>query len=297
MRHRAAARPALLGPVVLDVVHGRARPVADEAGEILEHLRAPLVGRQRRPRRMRGPADEAEEHAGRAVGRRVVEDRVRGPDVGDALAAEPGVAPEGALVDGLGLGQAPGHQGLQQRGLALGQRRRVGEARREHRRHGEDHLARLDRRAVGHDPHAVGILSDHPHRCAEHHAPAQAVGQLLADDLRAADEAPLLGAAAGGDQAQEGAGVLGVARGGRVLQRVEQRELLRIGAPDRLARGDEDRAPLLAGDLAPHPVVERRLVPGLGLLRRPRCAHAGPLGRGVEPGRGQDGLLHVGVVG
>ena len=84
----------LLRPVLLDVVDRQARLIADEDGEVLEHLRAALVGGQLRPRCVRGAADEAEQHAERAVGRRVVEDRVRGPDVGDALPAEPGVAPE-----------------------------------------------------------------------------------------------------------------------------------------------------------------------------------------------------------
>ena len=167
---------------------------------------------------------------------------VASADVGDALAAEPRVAPERAVVDRFGLGQAAGHERLEQPRLALGQRRRVGQPRGERRRHREDHMARLHRGRARDDAHAIAVLGDHRDRRLHHDALAQAVGDLLADDLRAAHEAALLRAPAGGDEPQEGAGGLRVAGGRRVLQHVEERHLLRVGAPDRLARGDEDRA-------------------------------------------------------
>jgi hypothetical protein len=297
MGDRAAARPALPGPVLLDVAHRRAGLVADEGGQALEHLRAALVGGQVGPRGVRRAADEAEEDADRAVGRRVVEDRARGPDIGDALPAEPGVAPERPVVDGLGLGQGPRHERLQQRRLALGQRRRVGQAGRERRRHREDHVARLDGGGAGDDAHAVVVLGHHADRRLQRDPLAQAVGDLLADDLRAAHEAVLLRAAAGGDEAQERARGLRVAGRRGVLQRVEQRQLLGVGAPDRLAGGDEDGLALGAGHLRAHPVVQGHCVPRLRLLGLPGCAHAHLLGEGVELGRGDDRLLDVGVVG
>src|SRR6185437_1304026 len=118
-----------------------------------------------------------------------------------------------------------------------------------------------------------------------------AFGELLADELRAADEAALLSPAARGDEAQERPGVGGVAGRVAVLQHVEERELLRVRAPDRLARGGEDRAALLAGHLAAHPFIQRHAIPLAGPGRLPRGADAGLLGRRVELGGGQDRLL------
>ena len=63
---------------------------------------------------------------------------------------------------------------------------------------------------------------------------------LSGDQLRAAHEPRLLGAAAGVEVALERAGVVLVARGGEVEQREEQRELPRLGAEDRpRGRGHE----------------------------------------------------------
>ena len=204
----AAARPALLGPVLLEVVDGRARLVADEGGEALEHLRTALVGRQRRPT-ARTPSRRRSRRA-RRPSRRAASCRrscARAPTSADPLTAQPRVAPERAIVDRRRLGQAARDERREQLRLALGQRRRVGQPRRERRRHGEDRLARLDRHAAGHDAHAVAVLRDDAHGRLEDDALAKAVGDLLADQLRAADEAALLRAAAGGDQAQERAGV------------------------------------------------------------------------------------------
>ena len=67
--------------------------------------------------------------------------------------------------------------------------------------------------------HSAAVLHDALDRRAQHHPRAEPVRHLLAEQLRPADEAPHLGAAAGVEVALEGAGVLLVARGGDVEER------------------------------------------------------------------------------
>src|SRR5215213_6129405 len=100
---RAAARPDLLAPVLLEVALGleRLRPVV--VGEVLEHRAAPRGLGPVRPHTGVVPADEAEHHAGLAVARARVEGRARRSHVGHGLARQVVVAPERRRVDRLAL--------------------------------------------------------------------------------------------------------------------------------------------------------------------------------------------------
>src|SRR5205823_2038311 len=69
----APARPLLLGPVELDVVDRVAGSWPEVATERLEHLAAALVLRYAAEAAGLPALEEAEEHAGRAVGWGVVE--------------------------------------------------------------------------------------------------------------------------------------------------------------------------------------------------------------------------------
>src|SRR5207253_1859640 len=119
--------------------------------------------------------------------------------------------------------------------------------------------------AVGDDGHAGGRLRDAAHRRVQHDAPAELRGHLQGDRLRAADEAALLGAAGGVEVALERAGVLLVPRGGDVEERVEEGELARLAAEDRLGGRRRDRHELgVAARVRAQPRVERLPVPVVG---------------------------------
>src|SRR4051812_24449105 len=95
MADRAAARPGLRRPVLLDELQRGARPlVAGEADEVVQHAPSPRARAQRRPLPVAPAADEREEDADAAVGRRVVPRHAGQAGVADALAAEPRLAPE-----------------------------------------------------------------------------------------------------------------------------------------------------------------------------------------------------------
>src|SRR5207245_1216963 len=99
----AAARPLLLRPVELDVVTSFGRTRAEEAHEGVDHHLPPLRRGYAREAPGLVALQEAQQHAGRAVGRRVVECHLHPGPVAGGLAAEAGVAPERRVVEGVTL--------------------------------------------------------------------------------------------------------------------------------------------------------------------------------------------------
>ncbi len=270
--HGAAPGPALRRPVALDVVGRPQRLRPDEAGEILEHARAPGGGPQRRPRCVARAADEREEDAEVALGRAVVERHARDAHVAEALPAEAGVAPEGARVDRLGLREAPRGQRPEDRPLGRRQPGAVVDLGGEDRRHGDDRPPGVDGQPVGDHAHPPAVLRDPAHGRPPHDAATEGARDALGDELGAPDEAALLRAARRREQARERPGVGAVAGPGGVGEDVEQRELARLRAPDRLDRGLEAGPRGRRRQARTHEVLERLAVP---LARAPRAPRRG----------------------
>ena len=89
------------------------------------------------------------------------------------------------------------------------------------RRDGDDHPLGPDGQPVRVDPDSVVEPSDPTHRRLEHHPRAQPLREPQRDQLGAAHETGLLGAAGGRDQSQQAARVALVA-GGRDVEEDEQ---------------------------------------------------------------------------
>ena len=107
-------------------------------------------------------------------------------------------------------------------------------------RDGHDHALGVHLEAVGVHLHAALALGDAAHRHPQLDPVPERRGHPDRDQLRAAVEPALLGAAPGGDEPHEAAGVLLVPGRGYVEQDVEQRQVARLGAPVRLHRGREE---------------------------------------------------------
>src|SRR4051794_9841389 len=146
--HRAAGAPALARPVGLEEVGGPAGAVAEGLGQPGEDLR---LGEGARV----AAAREAARPPGRALGGRVVEGALRGAEAREARPAEPAVAPERLVVDGLPLAQRARPEGAQHLHLAARQARDVGDVGRERRRDRDDDAVRVDLDAPAVDDHAV----------------------------------------------------------------------------------------------------------------------------------------------
>ena len=242
--------------------------------------RGSAPGRRRRRRSSRGPARGAGRPAAahqRACaepptkpkstptepsGGRVVEGLRRRADVADPLTAEARVAPERAVVDRLGLGQA-----------ARDERARAASP--------CPWAARASRPAAWRAPAArrgsTGAPAPSPPATTRTPSPSCATDAHRAPRGRRACrgrsatfslmscEPPTKRLSCAPPPVvmsrRNEPGWRRVAGRGAVLQDVEQRQLLGVRAPDPLARGGEDRPALLAGDLGAHPLVERHAGP------------------------------------
>ena len=162
-----------------------------------------------------------------------------GRRVGHGLAGEAGGAPERLGVDGVDLHHRAHRHALGELVAQRGQLRAVVDARRPAAA-ARPRSARwaVDAVAVGDRPVTRAVLADDPaHRLAEDDAVAEALGELDRHELRAADEAALLRAAAGVDQPLDVARVGLVAGRGEVEEDEEQRDVARLARED---RGDGD---------------------------------------------------------
>ena len=102
-------------------------------------------------------------------------------------------------------------------------------------RHRDDHALAGDVVFVRPHTHAEAALVDAPHRGIQQHALAELLGHLDRDELRPAVDARLLGAAGRVEVALERSLVLLVTGRCDVEERVQERDLARLGAEDRLA--------------------------------------------------------------
>ena len=140
--------------------------------------------------------------------------------------------------------------------------------------------------AVGVHGHPVARVLDAPHGRAEHDPLlAELLRHPQRDQLRAADEAVLLGAALGVEEHLE------AARRVDVEEHVQERHVLGLGGPDGLDAELEQRAAALRGEVAAHPggrASGRRAFAAFG-------ASQGALERNVarEPVEPALGALHV----
>ena len=133
--------------------------------------------------------------------------------------------------------------------------------------------------------HDAGVaVADGAHRRAEDDALAERGGDPLGDDLGAADDAVLLGAALGVEQRLDRAGR------GDVEEGVQEREVARLGRPDGLHREPDQVAPGRRADRPPDPGVEGLRIPAGGVGRRPRRRRRHPLRQPVDPRQRQSGL-------
>ena len=205
--------------------------------------------------------EEAEQHAGRAVGRRVVEREPHRAAIARGLPGQPLGAPERLVVDRHALDDRAQRHPLGELVAVAGQRRVVRDPARERGRHRHDRAPAARGRAVGVHRHAVAGRA----RCA---APARRARPLLAellghperDPLRAAHEAVLLGAALRVEQQLERA------RRVDVEEHVQERHVLGLRRPHGLHTQLEQHAARLRRHVAAHPGRHRLAVE----LRRAR---------------------------
>ena len=279
---RAAARPDLLLPVG-DVEGGRVGGLrAEVVAEVLQHVAAQIVARGAQALARRARLDEGHEDPGLARGRRVVEGDLRGRGVGHRLAGEAGGAPERLGVDGVDLQHGAHRHALGQLVAQRGQLRAVVDARRQRRRHGDDGALGGHAVAVGDRGHRAVLGDDPAHGPAQHDAVAEALGELDRHELRAADEAALLRAAAGVDQPLDVPRVRLVAGGGEVEEDEEQRDVTRLAREDRGDGDVEQETARGRQDVGELPCLEGLRIPLLGARRRPWRIERDRLGHVVE---------------
>jgi hypothetical protein len=189
---------------------------AEVVAEVLQHVAAQVIARGAQALARRLGLDEGHEDAGLARRRCVVEGRLCGRRVGHRLAGEAGGAPERLGVDRVDLHDRAHRHALGELVAQRGQLGAVVDAGGQRRRHRDDRALGGDAVAVGDGGHRVALGDDPAHRLAEHDAVAEALGELDRHELRAADEAALLRAAAGVDQPLDVPRVRLVAGGGEV---------------------------------------------------------------------------------
>ena len=142
-------------------------------------------------------------------------------------------------------------------------------------------LAR-DRERIRVDGDAAPALADPPDGLGEHHPPAERLRRADRDELRAADEAAVLGSARGIDQPLDRPGRALIARGVDVEEHVQQRDVPRLAGEHGLDREVEQAVGTRAETLRAFEALERLAVPVLGAWRRPGCAERHGLGHAVE---------------
>ena len=118
-------------------------------------------------------------------------------------------------------------------------------------------------------------------------------GHTDRDQLRAAVEPALLGAAPGGDEPHEAAGVLLVPGRGYVEQDVQERQVAWLGAPVGLHSGREQALAPLGLQVRLCPAVERLGVELGRPCRRPGSVHPHGVRQRVEPQEGREVSLHA----
>src|SRR3954452_8780636 len=269
---RAAAHPGVAGPLLLDPGAGRERAPAEQPGEGAEDMGAPLLlGRARGPVRL-GPADEAEQHAGPARGRRDVEGDGRRPAVRHRFAAAAVLAPPRLVVDREALGERAREGAAREADAPRVDRRVPGDRGPQGRGHGDDRPLGPHLLAARTHAHARAPRLDRGDRRLEHDAVAEGLGHREREALRAAREAVLLSAALGVEDEVERSG------GGDVEEDEEQREVLRLGAPERLADDAEERAGRRRHRPATQPRGEGLTVERPRPRRRPRPLDVHPGG-------------------
>jgi hypothetical protein len=128
-------------------------------------------------------------------------------------------------------------------------------------------------------------VHDPAHRAAQDDPLAQRGGHRLGDAHRAAHHPVLLRSPVNREErVKVGVGV-------RVEQRVQQRDVTRLGGPHRLAGDVEVGAPRPGAQVTADPALPRLPVKRLGARREPRPLQIGPRG---EPGEAQQALGEVG---
>src|SRR6185312_9484758 len=153
-----AAAEALFRPGVLDVldrVLGLFPEVVDEVG--YDRLPA-LFGRHRVPRAGVRAADEAEQHAWRALDRAAVEGDADRSVEADGLPRETFFAPERLVVDDIHLRVGAHRSPLGELVAQDREQRFVVDPRRERGRHRDDRLLRRDLAFFELDLHALAVL-------------------------------------------------------------------------------------------------------------------------------------------
>jgi hypothetical protein len=166
--------------------------------------------------------DETEQHAGRPVGWRVVEDRVDRPVQMQRGAGQPLVAPERPVVDRGDLAQRALRQPLLQRLALGGQIRSEVDPARQRRWDRDDHPLGLHIDPIGDHADAARSLADLPHGRAQDDALAEREPHAPHEQAGAPDEALLLSAPTRVEVALESARVALVARRRDVEEREQQ---------------------------------------------------------------------------
>ena len=203
----AAARIDLGAPVPLDVVGGLERARPEQPRHVPQHRVAALGLGQRAEHPRVAALDEAEQRAGTAARRADVEHDLGGAGKAGGGAAEPVLAPERLVVDRHALDHRSHRHPLGELVARRGQARLVVDAARERRRQRHDRPARPQ---AADDRRRRPRTEQSPDRRLQPHAVAERLGHLQRDQLRAADDARLLGAALGVEQVVPAAGRGGV---------------------------------------------------------------------------------------
>ena len=211
-------------------------------------------------------ADEGEQDAGAAVGRAVVERGAHGAVVADPEAVEAVLAPERLVVDRVALHQVA-HVHLVEQGRVARRQRRCPTGWRATSSGGAATMTRLQATAprLVCTTARVLVLVDPRDGGVQRHPRTELARQPQRDQLRAADEAPLLRAVLRVGVALEGALVGLVARAGDVVDDEQQRQLVGVGTEARLGPAleqvhDAVRVDRVAADV----VAEGHRVPLLG---------------------------------
>ena len=260
----APTGPLLFRPVELGVLDRIGGLRAEELDERADHSGAALVGTDAVELPRCGALEEGEQHTGRAVGRRVVEHDLGRPAVARRLAGEPGITPERRVVHRVALDQGARGDPLgeliaprRQRRVVRDAARQCGRNRDDHVRGGHVHLIRVHGRPAG-------SLLDPANGHTKSDTVAELLGEAERHELRAADEPVLLRAARCARERVDPAARV------RVEERVQEREVGRLGGEDPLGEQPQHLSSRPRARVALYPGLERLRVELPGTIGRPR---------------------------